>query len=51
MKKLIVAAILSVFAASTAYACDGKDHAKGDKASPADTAAKKDKTDKADQKS
>jgi hypothetical protein len=44
MKKLIVAGILSVFAASTAYACDGmKEHAKGDKAGQTDSAsAKKD---------
>lgn len=38
MKKFIVAAILSVFAASSAYACDGmKGHAKGEKADQGDS--------------
>ena len=58
MKKFILSAVVSMFAASAAYACDGmKGHAKGDKADQggvqSDSAAKKDgKTGtKADQKS
>jgi hypothetical protein len=56
MKKIILATVISAFAfgASAAYACDGKDHAKGDKSDQADTqqSAKKDKgASKSDQKS
>ena len=41
MKKLVVAAVLSVFSASAAYACDGmKDHQKSD--SQTNSQAKKD---------
>jgi hypothetical protein len=56
MKKIIFATVISAFAfgASAAYACDGKNHAKGDKSDQADTqqSAKKDKSaSKSDQKS
>ena len=59
MKKLILAAVVSVFAVSTAaYACDGmKGHNKGDKAdqgtTQSDSSAKKDGKSgtKSDQKS
>lgn len=39
MKKIILATVMSAFAfgASAAYACDGKNHAKGDKSDQADT--------------
>ncbi len=58
MKKLILAVVLSVFATSSAYACDGmKGQAKGDKSDQSDSQgsshAKKDGkgATKADQKS
>ncbi len=58
MKKFFLAAVVSVFAASTAYACDGmKGHNKGDKAdqgaTQSDSSAKKDGKSgtKSDQKS
>lgn len=58
MKKLIFAAVVSVFAASTAYACDGmKGHNKADKGdqgtTQSDSSAKKDGKSgtKSDQKS
>lgn len=43
MKKIILTAVVSAFAfgASAAYACDGKNHAKGDKSDQADTQSAK----------